>query len=68
MVVISRVSSPPSRLNESVVRSASLKVGTEGPVKRGAEHQTESHSAAGDDTQKGDPVSVGSNNSVRSAA
>jgi len=38
------------------------------PVKRGAEHQTESHSAAGDDTRKGSPASVGPNNSVRSAA
>jgi putative transposase len=38
------------------------------PVKRGAEHQTESHSAAGDDTRKGRPASVGPNNSVRSAA
>jgi putative transposase len=38
------------------------------PVKRGAEHQTESHSAAGDDTQKGTPTLVGPNNSVRSAA
>ena len=37
------------------------------PVKRGAEHQTESHSAAGDDTRKGSPVLVGPNNSVRSA-
>jgi putative transposase len=37
------------------------------PVKRGAEHQTESHSAAGDDTRKGHPALVGSNNSVRSA-
>ncbi len=38
------------------------------PVKRGAERQTESHSAAGDDTRKGSPTPVGSNNSVRSAA
>ena len=38
------------------------------PVKRGAEHQTESHSAAGDDTRKGSPILVGPNNSVRSAA
>ena len=38
------------------------------PVKRGAEHQTESHSAAGDDTRKGSPAPVGRNNSVRSAA
>ena len=38
------------------------------PVKRGAEHQTESHSAAGDDTRKGSPALVGPNNSVRSAA
>jgi putative transposase len=38
------------------------------PVKRGAEHQTESHSAAGEDTRKGSPASVGPNNSVRSAA
>jgi putative transposase len=38
------------------------------PVKRGAEHQTESHSAAGDDTRKGTPARVGANNSVRSAA
>ena len=38
------------------------------PVKRGAEHQTESHSAAGDDTRKGAPALVGANNSVRSAA
>ena len=38
------------------------------PVKRGAEHQTESHSAAGDDTRKGTPALVGANNSVRSAA
>ena len=37
------------------------------PVKRGAEHQTESHSAAGDDTRKGGPALVGPNNSVRSA-
>jgi putative transposase len=37
------------------------------PVKRGAEHQTESHSAAGNDTRKGGPVSCGPNNSVRSA-
>jgi putative transposase len=37
------------------------------PVKRGAEHQTESHSAAGDDTRKGNPAPVGPNNSVRSA-
>ena len=37
-------------------------------VKRGAEHQTESHSAAGDDTQKGSPALVEPNNSVRSAA
>jgi len=37
------------------------------PVKRGAEHQTESHSAAGDDTRKGSPTLVGPNNSVRSA-
>jgi len=37
------------------------------PVKRGAEHQTESHSAAGDDTRKGSSTSVGRNNSVRSA-
>jgi putative transposase len=37
------------------------------PVKRGAEHQTESHSAAGDDTRKGGSALVGSNNSVRSA-
>jgi putative transposase len=38
------------------------------PVKRGAEHQTESHSAAGEDTRKGSPTPVGPNNSVRSAA
>ena len=38
------------------------------PVKRGAEHQTESHSAAGDDTRKGGSASAGLNNSVRSAA
>ncbi|MBU6515336.1 MAG: IS607 family element transposase accessory protein TnpB [Acidobacteriota bacterium] len=38
------------------------------PVKRGAEHQTEPHSAAGDDTRKGGPAPVGPNNSVRSAA
>ncbi len=38
------------------------------PEKRGAEHQTESHSAAGDDTRKGAPALVGVNNSVRSAA
>ncbi len=38
------------------------------PVKRGAEHQTESHSAAGDDTRKGSPALAGPNNSVRSAA
>jgi len=38
------------------------------PVKRGAEHQTESHSAAGEDTRKGSPTSVELNNSVRSAA
>jgi putative transposase len=38
------------------------------PVKRGAEHQTESHSAAGEDTRKGGPEPSGSNNSVRSAA
>jgi putative transposase len=38
------------------------------PVKRGAEHQTESHSAVGDDTRKGSPALVGPNNSVRSAA
>jgi putative transposase len=38
------------------------------PVKRGAEHRTESHSAAGEDTRKGSPASVGTNNSVRSAA
>ncbi|HEY5303213.1 MAG TPA: IS607 family element RNA-guided endonuclease TnpB [Acidimicrobiales bacterium] len=38
------------------------------PVKRGAEHQTESHSAAGDDTRKGSPALVGQNNSARSAA
>ncbi len=38
------------------------------PVKRGAKHQTESHSAAGDDTRKGTPALVGANNSVRSAA
>lgn len=38
------------------------------PVKRGAEHQTESHSAAGEDTRKGSPALVGPNNSVRSAA
>jgi putative transposase len=37
------------------------------PVKRGAEHQTESHSAAGEDTRKGSSASVGPNNSVRSA-
>ena len=37
------------------------------PVKRGAEHQTESHSAAGEDTRKGCPTSVERNNSVRSA-
>lgn len=37
-------------------------------VKRGAVHQTESHSAAGDDTRKGSPASDGPNNSVRSAA
>jgi putative transposase len=37
------------------------------PVKRGAEHQTESHSAAGEDTWKGGPESTGPNNSVRSA-
>jgi len=37
------------------------------PVKRGAEHQTESHSAAGDDTRKGSPALVGPINSVRSA-
>jgi putative transposase len=37
------------------------------PEKRGAEHQTESHSAAGDDTRKGTPALVGANNSVRSA-
>ena len=38
------------------------------PVKRGAEHQTESHSAAGEGTRKGSPTSVERNNSVRSAA
>ena len=38
------------------------------PVKRGAEHQTESHLAAGEDTRKGSPTLVGPNNSVRSAA
>ena len=38
------------------------------PVKRGAEHQTESHSAVGDDTRKGGPALVGPNNSARSAA
>jgi putative transposase len=38
------------------------------PVKRGAEHQTEFRSAAGDDTRKGGPESSGPNNSVRSAA
>ena len=38
------------------------------PVKRGAEHQTGSHSAAGDDTRKESPTLVGPNNSVRSAA
>jgi putative transposase len=38
------------------------------PEKRGAEHQTESHSATGDDTRKGSPALVGPNNSVRSAA
>jgi putative transposase len=38
------------------------------PVKRGAEHQTKSHSAAGDDTRKGSLTPVGPNNSVRSAA
>ena len=38
------------------------------PVKRGAEHQTESYSAAGDDTRKGSPALVGPNNSARSAA
>ena len=38
------------------------------PVKRGAEHQTESHSAAGDDTRKGGPTPVGPNSFVRSAA
>ena len=38
------------------------------PVKREAEHQTASHSAAGDDTRKGGPALVGPNNSVRSAA
>jgi len=38
------------------------------PVKHGAEHQTESHSAVGDDTRKGSPALVGPNNSVRSAA
>ncbi|MHB1251737.1 MAG: zinc ribbon domain-containing protein [Acidimicrobiales bacterium] len=37
------------------------------PVKRGAEHQTESHSVAGDDSRKGTPVLVGADNSVRSA-
>ena len=37
------------------------------PVKRGAEHQTESHSAAGQDTRKGSSTSVGPNNSVRRA-
>jgi len=37
------------------------------PVKRGAEHQTESHSAAGKDTRKGSPTLVGAINSVRSA-
>ncbi len=35
------------------------------PVKRGAGHQTESHSAAGDDTRKGGPESSDPNNSVR---
>ena len=38
------------------------------PVKRGAEHQTEFHSAAGEDTRKGSATSVEPNNSVRSAA
>lgn len=38
------------------------------PVKRGAEHQTESHSAAGEDTRKGTPALATANNSVRSAA
>ncbi len=38
------------------------------PVKRGAERQTGSHSAAGEDTRKGGPAPVGPNNSVRSAA
>ena len=38
------------------------------PVKRGAERQTGSHSAAGEDTRKGTPAPVGANNSVRSAA
>ncbi|MHB2028499.1 MAG: IS607 family element RNA-guided endonuclease TnpB [Acidimicrobiales bacterium] len=38
------------------------------PVKRGAERQTEFHSAAGDDTRKGTPALVGANNSVRSVA
>ena len=38
------------------------------PVKRGAEHQTESHSAAGEDTREGTPALARANNSVRSAA
>ena len=37
------------------------------PVKRGAEHQTESHSAAGEDTRKGGLESFRPNNSVRRA-
>jgi putative transposase len=37
------------------------------PVKRGAEHQTESHSAAREDTRKGTPALVGANNPVRGA-
>jgi putative transposase len=37
------------------------------PVKRRAEHQTEPPSAAGVDTRKGDPISVGLNNPVRGA-
>ena len=40
--------------------------GVAAPVKRGAEHQTGSFPAAGDDTRKGGPASVGLNNSVRS--
>lgn len=38
------------------------------PVKRGAEHQTEPRSAAGDDARKGGPAPAGLNNSARSAA